>query len=87
MIREHVRFTTSPSDGAELAGNLDRVVDRMGSDRLLVYSSDYPHRHDSGPRGIEAGTANSELLDRIYRRNAWDLYHLSVPTDQGKVAE
>lgn len=87
LIREHVRFTTSPSDGAELAGNLDRVVDRMGSDRLLVYSSDYPHRHDSGPRGIEAGTANSELLDRIYRRNAWDLYHLSVPTDQGKVAE
>ncbi|MEW2546281.1 amidohydrolase family protein [Streptomyces sp. NPDC047002] len=80
LIREHVKFTTSPSDGAELAGNLDKTVERMGSEELLVYSSDYPHRHHTAPRAIEGGTRDAALLDRIYRQNAWDLYQLSVPT-------
>uniref|UniRef100_UPI0018F05B39 Amidohydrolase n=1 Tax=Rhodococcus wratislaviensis TaxID=44752 RepID=UPI0018F05B39 len=84
LIREHVRVTTSPSDGAEEAGRLDSIVDRLGSDRMLVYSSDYPHKHHSGPRDIENGTHSPELLDRIYRRNAFDLYNLVVPSP-GKV--
>jgi uncharacterized protein len=78
LIREHFKFTTSPSDGAELPGQLDKTIDRMGSDRLLVYSSDYPHRHASGPRDIEAGTNDQALLDRIYRQNAAELYNLVV---------
>ncbi|MGK3957532.1 amidohydrolase family protein [Arthrobacter sp. R4] len=78
LIREHFRFTTSPSDGAEIPGQLDKTVDRMGSDRLLVYSSDYPHNHASGPRDIEAGTNDQALLDRIYRQNAAELYNLVV---------
>jgi len=79
VIREHVRFTTSPSDGAEQPGELDRVVDRMGSDRLLVYSSDYPHRHASAPHDIARGTNDADLLERIYRLNATELYGLTVP--------
>lgn len=82
LIPEHFRFTTAPSDGAEVAGVLDGVVDRMGSDRMLVYSSDYPHKHTTGPHEIAGGTTSPELLERIYRQNAWDLYHLSVPTDE-----
>ncbi len=77
IIRENVFFTTSPSDGAARPGRLDRIVDRMGSDRMLVYSSDYPHRHASGPREIDDGTDSPELLDRIYRRNAASLYNLT----------
>lgn len=79
VIREHVVFTTSPSDGAEQPGELDRIVERMGSDRMLVYSSDYPHRHASGPHDIEGGTTSTGLLERIYRTNAADLYGLVVP--------
>jgi predicted TIM-barrel fold metal-dependent hydrolase len=84
LIREHVRFTTAPSDGAEEPGRLDSIVDRMGSDQMLVYSSDYPHNHHSGPRDIETGTTDAGLLDRIYRDNASDLYNLVVPTSSGK---
>ncbi|TQC44849.1 amidohydrolase [Rhodococcus sp. WS4] len=84
LIREHVRFTTAPSDGAEEPGRLDSIVDRMGSDQMLVYSSDYPHNHHSEPRDIEAGTNDRALLDRIYRHNAADLYNLVVPTNSGK---
>ncbi|MET3936660.1 amidohydrolase family protein [Arthrobacter sp. OAP107] len=84
LIRKHFVFTTSPTDGAELPGQLDKTVDRMGSDRMLVYSSDYPHQHASGPRSIETGTSDPALLDRIYRQNAADLYNLVKPASQGE---
>jgi predicted TIM-barrel fold metal-dependent hydrolase len=47
---------------------------------MLVYSSDYPHRHTTGPRAIEAGTRDQALLERIYRGNAADLYNLVTPS-------
>ncbi|MBP2372079.1 putative TIM-barrel fold metal-dependent hydrolase [Pseudonocardia parietis] len=81
VIRRHVRFTTAPSDGAEQPGELDRIVDRMGSDELLVYSSDYPHRHRSGPGSITAGTSNPGLRERVLRTNAFNLYGLTVDDD------
>jgi predicted TIM-barrel fold metal-dependent hydrolase len=85
LIRRHVKATTAPADGAELPGRLDAIVDRLGSEEMLVYSSDYPHRHHSAPRDIDNGTENADLLDRIYRRNAFDLYKLTAPA--GKVAQ
>ena len=84
LIREHVRFTTAPSDGAERPGGLDSIVDRMGSDQMLVYSSDYPHNHASGPRQIESGTDDKALLDRIYRQNAFGLYQLEATATTGR---
>lgn len=85
LIRRHFKVTTSPSDGAEQPGRLDSIVDRLGSDQMLVYSSDYPHQHHSAPRDIEKGTTDAALLDRIYRRNAYSLYSLAAPTTPGKV--
>lgn len=79
LVRTHFRFTTSPSDGAEQEGELDRAVDRLGSDQMLVYSSDYPHNHRSAPREILHGTRNSDLQESILRRNAFELYGLESP--------
>lgn len=84
LIREHFKATTAPSDGAEQPGRLDAIVDRLGSDRMLVYSSDYPHRHHSAPRDIEKGTNNAALLERVYRHNAQDLYGLKVASQAGR---
>ncbi|RBM17265.1 hypothetical protein DI005_22580 [Prauserella sp. PE36] len=81
LIRRHVRFTTAPSDGFERPGALDRLVDRLGSEDMLVYSSDYPHRHHSAPREIENGSSDPALIDRIRRTNAFDIYGLSVHSD------
>jgi predicted TIM-barrel fold metal-dependent hydrolase len=81
LIRRHVRFTTAPSDGYEQPGALDSLVDRLGSEDMLVYSSDYPHCHHSAPRDIERGTADPALVERIRRTNAFDVYGFSIAAD------
>src|SRR6185312_570994 len=47
-VREHFRFTTAPahlpSDGAAL----DQLLEMMDGAGMLVYASDYPHRHGDG---------------------------------------
>lgn len=78
LIRKHVRFTTAPADGCEQPGALDRVIDRIESDELLVWSSDYPHKHYSAPRDLVGGTSDLALIDKIRRDNAFQLYGLTV---------
>jgi predicted TIM-barrel fold metal-dependent hydrolase len=74
LIRGHVWATTSPDDGASAPGRLDAIVERLGSERMLVYSSDYPHWHSSDGRSLAHGTADSALWDRITRTNPAELY-------------
>lgn len=78
LIRRHFKFTTSPADGAQEAGELDKTVDRLGSDQMLVYSSDYPHNHASHPWDISQGTSNPELMEKITKQNAFELYGLKT---------
>ncbi len=44
-IREHVRLTTQPFDAPPDPAHLNEVVDHLGADDLLMFASDYPHRH------------------------------------------
>jgi uncharacterized protein len=44
-IREQVRFTTQPLDEPESSRTLVQLLEWMGADRMLMFSSDYPH-HD-----------------------------------------
>jgi predicted TIM-barrel fold metal-dependent hydrolase len=44
-IRQHVRFTTQPLDAPANKQHLRQIVDQLGSDELLMYSTDYPHWH------------------------------------------
>ena len=72
-IREHVRFTLQPMDGPADRAQLERLLEMLGSDQLLMYSSDYPHNHGIDAAavlglfpehlhaGILAGTARSFL--------------------------
>jgi uncharacterized protein len=74
IIRDHLRMTTSPSDGADSPGQLDELVERLGSDRMLLYASDYPHWHASEPQAIAHGTRDPALFERIRRENPAELY-------------
>ena len=42
-VRDHVRLTLQPIDVPDRNAQLDRVIDQMGSDEMLLFSSDYPH--------------------------------------------
>jgi predicted TIM-barrel fold metal-dependent hydrolase len=72
-VRERVRLTVQPLDcPREL---LPRVAERLGSDELLLYASDYPHRHaDSAADVIDAIPA--VLREGVLAANARAFYRL-----------
>ncbi len=51
-ILEHVRFTLQPIDAPPDRQELMETLDQIGSDDVLLYSSDYPHWHDDDPAGF-----------------------------------
>jgi uncharacterized protein len=68
IVREHVRFTLQPVDApAGQPGALARTLEHLGSDRLLLFSTDYPHWQFDGedvlPDGLPADTMQRLLVD------------------------
>ena len=75
-VRDHVRVALQPMDGPLDGDQLLTVVDQLGSDEVLMFSSDYPHRHapeglDAVPRGLP-----DALAARILSANARAHYRL-----------
>lgn len=67
IVRDHIRFTLQPVDAPPRAEQLERVLEQMGSDRLLLFSTDYPHWQFDGsaalPREIPGALARRILVD------------------------
>ena len=75
-IREHLRFTIQPIDAPPDPEHFLQVLDQLGSDELLMFSTDYPHWHFSSPEeAVPAGLAPN-LRRKILRDNAVSFYHL-----------
>jgi predicted TIM-barrel fold metal-dependent hydrolase len=77
-IRDNFRFATQPMDRLE-TGHLLQLVDMMGSDRLLMYSSDYPHFDFDAPDRVLPPGVPDDLRERILWRNAADTYGFQLP--------
>jgi predicted TIM-barrel fold metal-dependent hydrolase len=74
---EHVRLTTQPMDEPDDPEQLRQLVAMLPSDRMLLYSSDYPHwDFDSPRRALSALPA--ALRERIFALNARELYGLGA---------
>lgn len=43
LIRERVRFTLQPGDAPPDAASMERVLDQIGSEDMLLFSTDWPH--------------------------------------------
>lgn len=58
IIRESVRLTIQPFDGPETKPDINRLLNQIGSDDVLLFSTDYPHWHFDGfdvmPEGLPA---------------------------------
>jgi len=68
IVREHVRFTLQPVDAPPSEPEmLLRTLEHMGSDRLLLFSSDYPHWQFDGdavlPQRLPSDTIRKILID------------------------
>lgn len=76
-VREHVRMTLQPNDAPPEPGRLARLIDQLGSDDLLMFSTDYPHQHFDAPEeAIPAGLPDSSVR-KIMAENARTFYRLA----------
>jgi predicted TIM-barrel fold metal-dependent hydrolase len=75
-IREHVRVSILPLDAPLDTQSLLQIVDQLGSEDMLMYASDYPHKHASEPEAGLLSHLPPTLATRIKSENAREWYHL-----------
>src|ERR1700761_1500675 len=68
IVRNSVRFTLQPFDEPPDSSLVEKVIDQIGSDELLLFSTDYPHWHYDGyddvlPQGLPPGLAQKIMVD------------------------
>jgi predicted TIM-barrel fold metal-dependent hydrolase len=73
IVRDNVRLTLQPVDAPPDPDQLHRMIDHMGSDRLLLFSTDYPHWQFDGTDAMPAGLS-PDLTRRILVDNARETY-------------
>ncbi|MEO9188790.1 MAG: amidohydrolase family protein [Acetobacteraceae bacterium] len=75
IVRERVRLTVQPMDVPDDPALLARLVEHIGSDEMLLFSTDYPHWQFDGadalPPGLDAALTRKMMIDnplRTYKR-------------------
>lgn len=75
-MKKHMKLTIQPLDAPSSANHLRETVDQMGSDDMLMYASDFPHRHTSDPKDMLLPALAVEVAQMIRSDNARRLYRL-----------
>ena len=55
IVRDHVRLTIQPFDAPAEPDVVERVIDQLRSDDILLYASDFPHWHFDGDDAMPPG--------------------------------
>jgi uncharacterized protein len=67
IIRQHVRMTLQPFDGPPQLDQVRTIIEQIGADEMLLFSTDYPHWHfdgtDAVPAGLPDGIMSKMLVD------------------------
>ena len=79
-IIEHVRLTSQPVEEPEDPKHLLAMLEMIHAEKTLMFSSDYPHWDFDSPRHAFPKLAE-ELAERIFFRNALELYGLGEGKD------
>ncbi|HTH97212.1 MAG TPA: amidohydrolase family protein [Stellaceae bacterium] len=64
IIRDHVRFTLQPANAPPDPAMLERVIEQIDCDDVLLFSSDYPHWHYEANEVIPEGFPK-QLLQKL----------------------
>lgn len=73
IAKSHVRLTIQPRDLPEDPAALERILEHMGSDEMLLFSTDYPHWQFEGDDALPAGLT-PELTRKICYDNPLAVY-------------
>ena len=73
IIREHVRMTVQPFDAPPDPAQVKTILEEIGCDDMLLFSTDYPHWHFEGTDAIPAGLPDN-LLSKLLTENARATY-------------
>ncbi|HET6240008.1 MAG TPA: amidohydrolase family protein [Acetobacteraceae bacterium] len=57
IIRERVRLTMQPFDAPSDACGIDRLMNQIGSDEMLLFATDYPHWQFDGDEAVPVGVS------------------------------
>ncbi|WP_026343773.1 amidohydrolase family protein [Nocardia sp. BMG111209] len=84
-VKEHIKFTTQPLDYPDDKTELTRAFEWMDCEKILLFSSDYPHWTYDDPRWLVKHLP-AHAREAIMFRNGIDTYHLpeSVPALPGQ---
>jgi hypothetical protein len=71
IVRDRVRLTLQPFDAPPDPSAVMRLIDHMGSDEMLLFSTDYPHYQFDGqqpiPEGLDPGLARKIMAENPLR--------------------
>lgn len=81
-IRDHVRLTTQPLDVPPDAVRVAEIIDQLGSDDLLMFASDFPHRHGVDPTDAFLDDVPEAVARKVLWDNAAAFYRLPGPRDE-----
>lgn len=73
IIRHHVRLTVQPLDGPSDARDLERILDHLGSEDVLLFSTDYPHWQFEDDAALPPGLSE-RMLRKILFENPLAAY-------------
>ena len=73
-VREHFRLTVQPLDAPPDPTMLLKAIDFIGSEDVLLFSTDYPHRHDADPEQVLFPALSKDAAQKIRSENARAFY-------------
>jgi predicted TIM-barrel fold metal-dependent hydrolase len=72
IVRNSIRMTVQPFDCPD-AATVHRLLDHLGSDEILLFSTDYPHWHFDGTDALPPGLS-SDMVRKIKVENPAKTY-------------
>jgi len=73
IVRDQVRFSLQPFDGATGHADTEKLFEHLGSDDFILFSTDYPHWQFDGLNAIPDGVPQS-MLQKILIDNPRQTY-------------
>ncbi|HYI25955.1 MAG TPA: amidohydrolase family protein, partial [Thermomicrobiales bacterium] len=85
-IKRHIRLTAWPFDGPESSTQRREIIEQLGSDELLLYACDYPHRYD--PERVHEfwNDIPEDLMTKVRSGNARNFYYRLEPVPTATTA-